>query len=107
MFTLGFEGGRFDPYHIMECQGRFQGSLWVGFRGLKWLLEELGCLGKSGFNLEGFFRFYRDGFHIVKLSCLKNKGGRFLELCDYHSGSQQGNLRVPKGKKVAGWARFD
>jgi hypothetical protein len=43
----------------------------------------------------------------LELSCLKNRGGRFIELCDYHSGSQQGNLRIPEGKEGAGWARFD
>lgn len=43
----------------------------------------------------------------MELSCLKNKGGRFIELCDYHSGSQQGNLRIPEGKGGTGWARFN
>ena len=33
-FTLGFEGGRKDPYHIMESKGRFCGSLWIGLGGL-------------------------------------------------------------------------
>ena len=30
VFTLGFDGSRVDPYHIMECRGHFRGSLWVG-----------------------------------------------------------------------------
>jgi hypothetical protein len=104
---LGFEGGRTDPYHIMERRGQFRGSLWVGSRGLKWLMEEMGGMMKPGSHLEGFFRFFRDGYRILELSCLKNRGGRFIELCDYHSGSQQGNLRIPEGKGGAGWARFD
>ena len=62
---------------------------------------------KPGSHLEGFFRFFRDGYRILELSCLKNRGGRFIELCDYHSGSQQGNLRIPEGKGGAGWTRFD
>uniref|UniRef100_A0A2N9F4W2 Reverse transcriptase domain-containing protein n=1 Tax=Fagus sylvatica TaxID=28930 RepID=A0A2N9F4W2_FAGSY len=106
-FTLGFEGGRTDPYHIMERRGRFRGSLWVGSRGLKWFLDEMGGMMKPGSHLEGFFRFFRDGYRILELSCLKNRGGRFIELCDYHSGSQQGNLRIPEGKEGAGWARFN
>ena len=104
---MGFKGGRTDPYHIMERRGRFRGSLWVGSRGLKWLMEEMGGMMKPGSHLEGFFRFFRDGYRILELSCLKNRGGRFMELCDYHSGSQQGNLRIPEGKEGAGWARFD
>jgi hypothetical protein len=62
---------------------------------------------KPDSQLEGFFRFFRDGYRILELSCLKNKGGRFIELCDYHSGSQQGNLRILEGKGGFGWFRFD
>jgi hypothetical protein len=104
---LGFEGDRADPYHITECRGRFRGSLWVGSSGLKWLLKEMDGMMKPGSHLEGFFRFFRDGYRILELSCLKNRGGRFIELRDYHSGSQQGNLRIPEGKGGTGWARFD
>jgi hypothetical protein len=70
-------------------------------------MEEMGGMMKPGSHLEGFFRFFRDGYRILELSCLKNRGGRFIELCDYHSGSQQGNLRIPEGKEGEGWARFD
>uniref|UniRef100_A0A2N9F2D7 Reverse transcriptase domain-containing protein n=1 Tax=Fagus sylvatica TaxID=28930 RepID=A0A2N9F2D7_FAGSY len=40
-FTLGFDGGRTDPYHIMERRGRFRGSLWLGLGGLRWLVNTL------------------------------------------------------------------
>jgi hypothetical protein len=55
---LSFEGGRADPYHIMERRGRFRGSLWVGSRGFKWLMEEMGVMMKPGSHLEGFFRLF-------------------------------------------------
>ena len=41
LFTLGFDGGRADPYHIMESKGRFQGSIWLGIKGLHWTIGEL------------------------------------------------------------------
>ena len=34
IFSLGFDGGKVDLYHIMERKGRFQGSIWLG---IKWL----------------------------------------------------------------------
>ena len=37
---------------------------------------------------------------------MKNKGGRFVELSDYHSDSQQGHIWIPKGKKRRGWDSF-
>uniref|UniRef100_A0A2N9HG92 Endonuclease/exonuclease/phosphatase domain-containing protein n=1 Tax=Fagus sylvatica TaxID=28930 RepID=A0A2N9HG92_FAGSY len=106
-FTLEFEGGRTDPYHIKERRNRYRGSLWIGLRGLKWLLGELEALRKPAAKLVGFFQFYRDGYRTLELSCLSNRGGRYLELCDYHSGSQQGGVRVPEGKHGAGWTLFD
>ncbi len=51
VFLLGFDGGRAEPYNIMERRGRLRGSLWVGLCGLQWLL-----------NHEGFSRFFRDGY---------------------------------------------
>ena len=38
-FQLIFDGGRMDPYNITEWKGCFRGSLWVGFSGLRWLLD--------------------------------------------------------------------
>ena len=54
-FTLGFDGGRIDPYHIMERRGGFRGSLWVGLGGLCWLLDMLAKLYNQTQKLEGFF----------------------------------------------------
>ncbi len=45
-----------------------------------------------GTTTEGFFCFFKDG--------------RFVELCDYHSGAQQGGIRVPEGRNGASWACF-
>jgi hypothetical protein len=103
---LGFDGGRVDPYHISEKRGRFKGSLWLGLKGLRWALGELGKLNHNSPTHTGTFEFLRDGYRTLELSCLSNRGGRFVELCEYHGGSQRGNLRIPEGRKGAGWAQF-
>jgi hypothetical protein len=103
---LGFDGGRFDPYHITERRRKFQGSLWLGNRGLKWALEEMGKLKDSPSAQAGSFKFLRDGYRTLELSCLSNHGGRFVELVEYHGGSQRGNLRIPEGHHGVGWATF-
>ena len=33
VFLLGFDGGRAEPYNIMERRGWLRGSLWVGLCG--------------------------------------------------------------------------
>ena len=90
----------------MEKRGRFKGSLWLGLKGLRWALGELGKLNYNSPTHIGTFEFLHDGYHTLEFSCLSNRGGRFVELSEYHVGSQRGNLRIPEGQKGAGWAQF-
>jgi hypothetical protein len=106
LFSLGFDGGRFDPYHVMERRGNFQGSLWLGIRGLRWTLDEMGKLKDIPSTQAGSFQFLRDGYRTLEMSCISNRGGRFVELVEYHGGSQRGNLRIPEGHRGVGWVRF-
>ena len=34
IFSLGFDGGRVDSYHILERRGKFMGLIWLGIKGL-------------------------------------------------------------------------
>ncbi len=90
----------------MEKRGRFKGSLWLGLKGLRWALGELGKLNYNSPTHTGSFEFLHDGYRMLEFSCLSNRGGRFVELSKYHGGSQRGNLRIPKGRKGAGWDQF-
>ena len=103
---MGFDGGRADPYHIVETKGKVRGSLWLGRKGLQWALGELGNLKHSSPTDTRIFKFMRDGYRTLELSCLSNRGGRYVELSEYHGGAQRGNLRIPEGRHGAGWIRF-
>uniref|UniRef100_A0A2N9G2D1 Reverse transcriptase domain-containing protein n=1 Tax=Fagus sylvatica TaxID=28930 RepID=A0A2N9G2D1_FAGSY len=91
----------------MEHRGRFRGSLWLGLGGLRWLVNMLLKLRNSACTLDGFFEFFRDGYRVVKLSCLSNSGGRFLDISEYHSGARRGSIRLPEGRRGAGWSLFE
>jgi hypothetical protein len=91
----------------MERRGKFQGSLWLGLRGLRWALEEMGKLKDLASSQAGHFQFMRDGYRTLELSCLSNRGGRFVELVEYHGGAQRGNLRIPEGRRGVGWVKFE
>jgi hypothetical protein len=107
VFKLAFDGGRVDPYHIMERRNRFRGSLWIGITGLRWLLDIFVKIRTTNQPLEGFFVFHRDGYRFLEFSCLANRGGRFVEITEYHSGTHRGSIRIPEGRKGAGWSVFE
>ncbi|GMY20918.1 kinesin-like protein kin-4c, partial [Fagus crenata] len=107
VFKLAFDGGRVDPYHIMECRGRFRGSLWIGIKGLRWILDIFVKIRTTNLTLEGFFVFHKDGYRVLKFSCLANRGGRFVEISEYHSGTHRGSIRIPEGRKGARWSVFE
>uniref|UniRef100_A0A2N9GXU6 Reverse transcriptase domain-containing protein n=1 Tax=Fagus sylvatica TaxID=28930 RepID=A0A2N9GXU6_FAGSY len=96
-----------DPYNITERKGRYRGSLWVSNLGLRWLLDVFVKLRNPNQNTEGFFEFQRDGNKMLEISCHANRGGRFVEVSEYHSGNQQGCIRVPEGRRGAGWSVFE
>ena len=79
----------------------------MGHTGLKWLLDLLGKLRTPQFNTQGFLEFSRDGYRTVEVSGMKNDRGTFIEISEFHSGSQQGGIRVPEGQRGVGWAYFE
>ena len=105
-FTLVFDGHRKDPYHIIERRGKFRGSLWMSANGLQWLLGAWEKLCDANSQHGGFFKSHRDGYRLLEISCMENKGGQYVELSDYHSGSQQGNIQIPAGRLSKGWLSF-
>ena len=104
-FTLSFDGERVAPYQIKERRGCFHGSLWLGMPGLKRLLDVIEQVRNTR-DKSGFFKFLRSNYSTLEVSCLKNKGGRFLEVADYHSGAQRGSIRIPEGSRGKGWAKL-
>lgn len=91
----------------MERRGRFQGSIWTGRRGLLWLLGEVGKLCKEIGSQEGFFQTFREGYRVMEINFMKNRGGRFVEVAEFHSGSQQGSIRILEGRRGVGWTCFE
>ena len=104
-FTLSFDGGWAAPYLIKERRGRFFGSLWLNLFGLKWLLGVIEQIWLKE-DKKGFFQFLRSNYSTLEVSCLMNKGGRFLEVAEYHGGVQKGSLRIPEDSWGTGWTKL-
>ena len=79
----------------------------MGTAGLKWLLEVLAKLRTPQINPQGFIQHFRDGYRAIKVSGMKNDRGCYIEISEFHSGSQQGGIRVPEGWRGTGWAFFE
>ena len=54
-----------------------------------------------------FFLFFRDGYKVVDVCGMKNRGVSFMKVSEYHSGMQQGGIRVLEGHWGVGWATFE
>jgi hypothetical protein len=81
--------------------------LWAGLTGLRWILDVFAKLRAKNQSIEGFFEFLRDGYRVIELSCLANRGGRYVEISEYHSGTHRGSVRIPEGRRGAGWSLFE
>uniref|UniRef100_A0A2N9EBT0 Reverse transcriptase domain-containing protein n=1 Tax=Fagus sylvatica TaxID=28930 RepID=A0A2N9EBT0_FAGSY len=64
----------------------FQGLSFLGFQ----LLLGLGIL-----------------LQLNNYSCLSNRGRRFVEITEYHSGKLRGSIRIPEGRRGARWSLFE
>ena len=71
------------------------------------MLDMLAKLHDHTQKLEGFFEFLRDGYRTREFSCLSNRGGRFMEVSEYHNGALCGSIRIPKGRRGVGWSLFE
>jgi hypothetical protein len=72
---------------------------------LKWLLGVIEQV-KLKDDKKGFFQFLRSNYNTLEVSCLTNKGDRFLEIADYHGGAQRGTLRIPEGPRGSSWIKL-
>ncbi|GMY33690.1 hypothetical protein FCV25MIE_28932, partial [Fagus crenata] len=52
-----------------------------------------------------FFRQHRTGYKSIHVTRRANANGKFLEVSEFHSGSRQGALHIPKGETKSGWSR--
>jgi hypothetical protein len=66
-----------------------------------------GQLRTPQINPQGFIQHFRDGYRALEVSGMKNDRGCYIEISEFHSGSQQGGIRVPEGRRGAGWAFFE
>ena len=102
---MGAGGGTQFPLNITEKKfGKAMGKIWLGHRDLDWLRVCIDTPVSSG-NGE-FFRQRRTGYKSIHVIRRANANGKFLEVSEFHSGSRQGALRIPKGEAKSGWVDF-
>jgi hypothetical protein len=77
----------------------------VGFKKFEWLGD---CILKviEPNTKYDFFKHYRDGYKAIHVIRRSNQHGSFLEVSEFHSGTRQGVIRIPKGMQRLGWVAF-
>jgi hypothetical protein len=103
-FSLG--GGRAYPYSITERKFKTTlGKIWLSLHDMVWLGNTIDKAAKVDMGGE-FFRNHRDGYKAIHVLRRSNQHGLYLEVSEFHSGSQKGVIRIPAGLEQQGWFQF-
>ena len=107
LFSFSFDGGRSDSYAIHETRRNVQSSIWVGRRGIEWLLT---CLEDIRDWVPGHVllcKRFRENGKLLEFCGRSNKAGLFVVIAVYFGGSRRGCIMIPASSNRAGWSLFE
>ena len=106
LFSFSFDGGRFDSYAIHETRRNVKSSIWVGRRGMEWILT---CLDDIRDWVAGHVllcKRFRDNGKLLEFCGRSNKAGLFVVIAVYFGGSRRRCIMIPASSNRAGWSLF-
>ena len=105
-FSFSFDGGRSDSYSLLETHRNVKSSIWVGHKGLEWILT---CLEDIRDWVPGhglLCKRFRENGKLLEFCGKANKAGLFVVITVYFGGSRRGCIMIPASSNRAGWSLF-
>ena len=105
-FSFSFDGGRSDSYALHETRRNVKSSIWVGRRGLEWILT---CLEDIQDWVPGhglLCKRFRENGKLLEFCGRSNKVGLFVVVTVYFGGSRRGCITIPASSNRASWSLF-
>ena len=93
-------------YAIHETRQGVKNSIWVGRRGMEWILT---CLVNIRDWVPGratLCKRFRDNGKLLEFNGSSNKAGLFVFIAVYFGGSRRGCIMIPASSNRAGWSMF-
>ena len=105
-FSFSFDGGLADSYNIHECRWNIRSSVWMGRKGLEWILSCFADIRNWVPGKECLCKSYRVNNKFFEFRGRSNKAGIFVEIAMYYGGARRGWVMVPASSNQSGWRLF-
>ncbi|KAK9993700.1 hypothetical protein SO802_023403 [Lithocarpus litseifolius] len=105
-FFLSFDGGRSDSYAIHESRRDVKSSIWVGHRGIEWILSCLADIRDWVPSRALLCKRFREYGKLIEFCGRSNKADLFVVIAVYFGGSRRGSIMLPASSNRAGWSLF-
>ena len=88
-FSFSFDGGRSDSYAIHETHRNVKITIWVGRRGIEWLLTCLEDIRHWVPSHVLLCKRFRENGKLLEFCGRSNKAGLFVVIAIYFGGSRE------------------
>ena len=105
-FSFSFDGGQADSYAIHESRRNFKSSVWMGRKGLEWVLSCFADIRDWVPGKDYVCKHFRTHNKFFEFRGRSNKAGIFVEIAVYFGGARRGGIMVPASSNRSGWCLF-
>lgn len=106
VFSLSFDGGQADSYAIHESRQNIKRSIWVGRKGLEWILSCFANIRDWVPGKDYLCKCYRENNKFFKFQGRSNKAGLFVHIVVYYGGARCSCVMIPASSNHSGWCMF-
>ena len=97
-------GGRSDSYAIHEMRRDVRSSIWVGRRGMEWILTCFFDIRDWVPSQDVLCKRFRDNGKLIEFCGRSNKAGLFVVIAVYFGGARRGCVMIPTSSNSAAWS---
>ena len=105
-FSFSFDGGQADSYAIHESRQNFQSSIWMGRKGLEWILSRFANIRDWVPGKDYACKHFRTNNKFFEFRGRSNKAGIFVEIAMYYGRARHGGVMIPANSNRFGWCLF-
>ena len=106
LFSFSFDGGRSDSYAIHENHRNVKSSIWVGHKGMEWILLCFADICDWVPGKDFFCKRFRENNKLLEYRGRSNEAGLLLVIAMFLGGARQGWIMIPESINRSGWILF-